>query len=134
MAFTTLTALVNALDAMTVSGVVKSHASPPNQMSTAELPLKFIGFPSEETPIISFDSTLGLRTASIELITLIAPVLHNTNRVNFPLTILLMDNIHTALKDNALLLGLDRWTSVLDTNQVGDTTYWSITTTIFVSG
>lgn len=134
MAFTTLAQLISDLDGMAVTGVVKSYGNPPQQISTAQIPLKFVAFPDTETPIISFASTGGLRAVSIELIILISPLLHNLTAANYDTSITLMDNLDAALRTNAASFGIDRWTMNMDTIQAGDANYWAIITNIFASG
>lgn len=134
MAFTTITQLVSDLNDITLTGVVKYVANPPEQISTAELPLKFIAFPEAESPITSFSSSKGLQQVSIEIAIVISPVLNNLTATNYLTATQLMDRLETALETNAANLGLDRWTMTLDTIQVGDANYWTVMANLFVSG
>lgn len=134
MAFTTITQLVSDLNDITLTGVKRYYANPPEQVNTADLPIKFIAFPEAESPIISFSSSKGLQQVSIEIAIVISPVLNSLTAANYLLSTQLMDRLEDALETNAADLGLDRWTMTLDTIQVGDANYWTVMANLFASG
>lgn len=134
MGFTTVTQLVTDLNSLTLTGVVRYVASPPEQVTTAEIPLKFVAFPETESPIISFSSAKGLRQVSIEVVVLISPVLNNITPANYLKATQIIDDLEEKLEENAADFGLDRWTITIDTVQVGEATYWAVLSNIFVSG
>ena len=134
MAFTNVATLKAQLATLTVTGVTTVFDHPMNQVNTAQLPIMFVGFPEIEEGVATFQSRPAQEIVTIELVILVGPALHNLNDANFDTSVDLMDALRDALVANADDFNLDKWNIKLSTNQLGDTTYWSVIATIIASG
>jgi len=133
MAFT-YAAFVPAFLDMTVTGVVTYADEPPNQITTAELPLMFPRFPGGNNSVQAFNGGVGLTMATVELVIVIEPVRQNMQSVNFAAALALLDNLASALTTNALTIGVDSWEMRIEQDSIGDTGYWLLIATVDGSG
>lgn len=135
MAYDNLTDLIDGLVTLDIPLVSETSRFkyPPNQVNTAQLPIMFVGFPEIDQSTGSFNGGAGQERISLEFVILVGPVLHNTNQANHSSSILIMTQLRQALEDDTMSLGLDSWNIKLSTNQLGDTTYWSIISTVMAS-
>lgn len=135
MAFTTYSALMNALGNLSVTGVTRVSASAPRQLNTADLPYMFPRVPGGESNIATHNGGRNLLRATAELVIVIEPVLQNMNNVNVATAATLIDNLTSVLASNAPSLGLDSWSIRADQEFVGgDTLYWVLVATLQLSG
>jgi hypothetical protein len=133
MAWTTVAEFVEDLHAMSIAGVARSFSYPSSQVTTAELPTKFLGFPDLTQGVETFTSGLAKTVVTIELIVLIAPVLHNLNKENYDTSVEIIDAMQSALRTNAADLSLDAWQLRVATHQMGETTFWAVSGTLTAS-
>lgn len=133
MAWETVEEFVEDLHDLVIAGVTRAYSYPMIQVSTAELPVKFLGFPEIEQAVETFVSGLAQTTVTIELIVLISPALHGLNQANYDESIAIMDAMQAALKANSLQLGLNRWTISVATHQMGETVFWAVAGTLTAS-
>ncbi len=96
---TTYTAFVTALSGLTVTGVTRKYAYPPEALSTADLPASWPQVPAGDFMPITFGTAPGLSSdLRCDLIVAYEPVGQNTSSVNFAGTLTMMDNLSAALK------------------------------------
>lgn len=132
---TTYVAFVNALEAMTVTGVTREFTSgQPATLNTADLPAQWVDLPrgTSEVATCAGDMT---RTLTADIIVAVEPVGQNTRTVNFDAVVALLDAVHTAL-DAASLGGMSHpaWTSRLAYVTVNTVDYWAIVTEVTLLG
>lgn len=137
MAFTTYAAFVAGLTGLTVTGVKRKYAAPPNQpLTTGDMPALYPGLPRGEGTLATLTGGTDLATATCDLIVVIQPVTQRGNDRNYAAALTLMDNLHMALSGAVLSLGLDSWSIRVeeiwhDGTEAG---YWAVIATVTASG
>ena len=132
MAFT-VAGFAGGLAALTITGVAEAHTEPPRVI--ARVPCSYPRLPDQDdSEIAAFNSTVGLRAASIELVILVNPILQNTQSANYSLTLDLIDALHTALAAAAATLQIDRWSIRGEWDTINSVPYWAIVATVDGSG
>ena len=132
---TTFTALVDSLEALTVTGVTKRYtAGPPAQLNSADLPAQWCDLPrGEERPAYAGAGGLD-RTLTVDLRIAVEAVGQNLRINNWPAVVALMDSIATALRTwdqtTAPLTGPCTWRSRLAVANIGGSDYWAVVTEI----
>jgi hypothetical protein len=136
MAFTTLSALVTAVTAMTVTGVNAKFAYRPRRINAAQLPILYTRLPSRKREISTLTYGQGLKQATIEIVIVVEMLNLNTQPANDALAVTLTDALGDALESNAATLGMDSYeiASGEDTLDDGTTPVQVIVATVEVSG
>ena len=123
----------DGLAALSVAGVVEQHTEPPRVI--AAVPAMYPRLPDQDnSEIAAFNSEVGLRAASIELVILVNPLLQNTQSANYSLTLDLIDALYTTLVGATATLGIDRWSIRGEWDTVNNVPYWAIVATVDGSG
>lgn len=134
MAPTTYRSFVDALEALEVTGVVRRFTSGPPAGSTgvADTPAQYVRYPvGEEAPIV-FGEQLGWPTLRAEIVILVEPVAQSTQPRNFDLSVDMMDNLSTALREatcitkSKLRVGSIR----IGEDLVAGMSYWAVFATV----
>ena len=121
----TYTSFVNALSAITVTGVKRQYTAPPSQLSSADLPAMHPQLPEHTQDVISISSNTGLFTAACELAIVIKANQQGTAAANFAECLTMLDALNSALIDNTSALNIDRW-SIRQTAVAYGDAYWTI--------
>ena len=129
---TTYAQWVTGLAGLTVTGVVKKQAYPPQQVNDADLPLLFPRLPTGGNEVIALTGGMGLKEATAELVILTRPGLLSTQKTEFPILLGLLDAVETTLTAAVLTWGLDRWSVRVEDITLGDgaTIYRAIIATV----
>ena len=122
----TYTSFVNALSAITVTGVKRQYTAPPSQLSSADLPAMHPQLPEHTQDVISILSNTGLFTVACELAIVIKANQQGTAAANFAECLTMLDALNDALTTNTAALNIDRWAMRQDGVTYGDTAYWTI--------
>jgi len=112
------------LAGMTVTGVVRKYNAPPEQINHADLPCSYPRLPEAERETVTFTALTGLRGMAIELVVVVEAVSQNLSDVNFVAAVALLDALETALAANAMAYEVDRWSTRVEADVIGDTPYW----------
>ena len=91
---------------------------PPSQVSTGSLPLMFVRNAKVTSNELSLGYTEGLAPITFEICVLVEAVRQGNQEDCYTKMRLIMDEMHTALKDNAALLRLDSY-NVYETYESG---------------
>jgi len=134
MAFTTYSAFVAALAAMTVTSVTRAYTEPPQRIASADLPVMFPRIPSGSGENESLGGTSSYSRAECELVVVLESTGQDNNSVNFPAAVTMMDNLEAAFRTNIEDIGIDSWSINVETDFVGVTEYWLIIATVEASG
>lgn len=136
MAFTTLAALVSALDGLSLTDEKKHIPYRPQRINAADLPLRYCRLPDVSRSISTLTYGQGLKEAKVEVVILVEFVDLNTLKTNDALTVTLMDELTVALEAAAATLGMDSYsmTNVIDTIAGGAQGVMAIVATVEVSG
>ena len=134
MAYTTYTAFVAALHALSVTDVTRAYAYPPNQINSNDLPIKYIRINTSGDELSTFDGTFGLSTGAAEIVILIEPTAQSNIATIYGQMTGMIDNLLAAIQTNSLALGVDRVSIEGSLEGVGDTDYWVVTATVEASG
>ena len=121
----TYTSFVNALSAITVTGVKRQYTAPPSQLSSADLPALHPQLPEHTQDIISLASSTGLFVVACEVAIVIKANQQGTAAANFAECLTMLDALNNALIDNTSALNIDRWSMRQTAVEYGDT-YWTI--------
>jgi hypothetical protein len=135
MAFTSLTALVAQIGALTVAGVKTQYAYRPRQMNAADLPLLYTRLPGSTRPLSTLTYGQDLRSATIEVVVVVQMLNLDTQAPNDALTVQLMDSLAAALEGSASALGMDSYALTTDEDTLGNgAPVQAIVATVEVSG
>lgn len=134
MAFT-YTTFVNNVAGMTISGVTRAYTSPPQQLSTADLPASYPRLPIADNQSVTLTHGRGLLTAAVEIVVVLEPYRQGTNVANFAACVTMIDAIETALATNANTYDIDRWNIIQTIEEYGvDRPHWQLVARIEGSG
>ncbi len=133
MAFTYAT-FVSNIAGMTISGV-SAKSAPPQQLSTADLPISYPRLPIADNQSVTLTHQRGLLSVAAELVVVMEPYRQGTNVANFTATVAMIDAIETAIVANASAYDIDRWNIALQIEEYGaDRPYWQLVARIEGSG
>jgi len=127
---TTYRSFVDALEALSITGVVRRYTSgpPAGAPGVGDCPFQYVRFPGgEEMPIV-FGEQLGWPTLRAELVIGVEPVAQSTQPRNFDLTVDMMDAALAALRGaTCITLSKLRVTSIrMGEDLVAGTAYWAV--------
>ena len=124
----------NALYGLTVTGVTRNYLQPPQQVSTADLPILFTRLPSgTEGPIMGV-RTGGWPTLRADVVILVEPFHQGQSSTNYALALTLMDNLSAALRAANLGEGPARWNIESRLEIIVDTPYWVVVASVESTG
>lgn len=130
---TTYVSYVNALEALTISGVTRKHTSgQPISLNTADLPGQWVDVPTGAAVPATCAGDFS-RTLVANIVIALEPVGQNKRPVNFDACVVMMDSIHTALVAYNGNSGLDApisWNSRLMFVTVNTVDYWAVVTDV----
>jgi len=137
MAITSMTTFVDALEALSVTGVVKTYEGPPRALQTANLPAMWVQIPHGEEGALTFGTHGGWPTLTADLVIAYEPVAQNLQDANFKATVTQLDNVNTALRA-ATPTGIGKsfieWTIRQDMIMIAENYYWAVIATIIARG
>lgn len=128
---TTYVAFVNALEALSLTGVKRSYThGPPASINV--LPASWVQFPSGEEPMVARGVNWPLMRA--ELVVAYEAVVQGRQPDNFDGSVAMMDTIVAAIR--AMSLGRRQPTFAIRVGivSVGDNDYWAVITTVESEG
>ena len=130
---TTYRAFVDGLEAISVTGVVRSYTQGPPSGSTGvgDCPAMYVNKPGGDERSIVFGSHGGQGTKRAEIVILVEPVAQNRQPENFDNTVDMMDNLSTALQ-NASCLTKSKlsWSMDQTTREGAGLAYWAVVATV----
>ena len=131
----TVAAFVSALSGLSITGVTRMYAFPPESVNNADLPIAYVRLPESSNEAISLTSATGTDAVMGELVVLVRADNLSMNTTNFAAMVTLIDNINAALKTAAAASNrFDRWTIRQESALVGDAGYWAIVASVEASG
>lgn len=136
MAFTTLAALVTAINGLSVSGIKTTVAYRPRRISAGQLPMLYTRIPTRKREISTLGYAQGLKAATIEIVVLVENLNLSTQATIDALTVALIDALGDVLETNAATLGMDSYEMVTDEDTIDDgaTPVQAIIASVEVSG
>lgn len=136
MAFTTLAALVSALDGLSLASEKKHIPYRPKRVNAADLPLRYCRLPDVSRDISTLTYGQGLKQGKAEVVIIVEFIDLNTQDTNDALAVTLMDELTVALEAAAATLGMDSYsmTNEIDTIAGGAQGVMAIIATVEVSG
>jgi len=133
MAATTYRSFVDALEALTITGVVRQYTQGPpvGSPGTADCPFQYVRYPGgDEVPLV-FGEQGGWPTLRADLLVCVEPVGQNLTPENFDDTVDMMDNMATALRGQSCTTKAHvTWSirQIIDT--VAGQQYWAVLATV----
>ena len=127
----TMAGLVDGLTGLSWSGITKVFGEMPQQVTTANIPYMYPRIPASSAAAATFSAAIGLRSATVELVTVVGTPSQGTNAAKFDKMVALIDSMHAVLAANALTLNIDQWTIGSEYTEDG---YWLIVATVEASG
>lgn len=127
---TTFRALVDSLETLTPTGVIKHYISgPPAALNTADLPALWLELPRGDQRAARAGAEGGNRTISLDLVVALEPVAQSTAGANWDNAVDMLDSIATALiAYSSPFMGPMTWRSRLAILEVGRLAYWGVVT------
>jgi hypothetical protein len=128
MAPLTLRSFIDALEAISVSGVKRTYQGPPVKAETVELPSQWVQFPNVSDEPLCFGVLGGWPTVRAQLVIAYEAVAQSRQPTNFDGTVDMIDTLNTAIRaiaPNANLSGL-WWTVRQSVVTVAGNTYWAL--------
>lgn len=134
MAITTLTSFVNALEALSVTGVTKTYSEgPPRSLNTAQLPAMWVQLPWADDRPLTFGTQGGWPTLRAEIVIAYEVVAQSVQTANFTGTVTQIDNLNTAIRaagaTDFCKSGVE-WEVRQDIVLVGEYQYWAVIATV----
>ena len=134
---TTFRSFVDALEALTITGVVRQYTQGPpmGAPGTADCPFQYVRYPaSDEIPLV-FGEQGGWPTLRADLVIGVEPVGQNTGFENFDDTVDMMDNVVSALQGAPCITKSHlRWSIRQAIDTVAGQQYWAVITAVEGSG
>jgi hypothetical protein len=127
MAANTLRAFVDALEAISVTGVTRRYTSGPPP-SIEDLPAQFVRLPQSSDEPFYFGAQGGWPVLRADLIICYEAVAQSTGASNFDGVIDMIDNLNTALRATSTtgaLVGLS-WSARQSIEPVAEIDYWAV--------
>lgn len=132
---TTYAAFVASINALTVTGVKRKYTSPPNRLSTADLPAMYPRLPSGAEGPVTADGQGMWPTLTAEIVIVVEPVGQNLQPTNFAAAVTMLDNLSIALRSAQLAKSKTRWTMRQQIVNYGtETNYWTLVASVTASG
>lgn len=125
---TTYTAFVNAVSALTVTGVVRKYTYPPPSVGTADVPCSFPMIPAGGDQVIAFGQggQVG-HSMRMDFVIAYEPTAQSTPESNFSGCITTMDNATTALRAMTKpVQGPFSWSMRQGIVTIGNVEYWAV--------
>lgn len=119
------------LATLSVTGVSRTYAYPPPQVSTADMPLLYVRLPQGDAPIISLTGRTGLYTLRCDVVVVMEPLPQNLTTTNYTATLTMMDALVTALDTHRAGASANDWGILSYTirgewNTIGESSYWTV--------
>ena len=134
MAAATYTQFVDAVQALSVTGVSRKYEEPPRKFNTADTPCSFVWFPSGDNAPLTFEGGRQFRKRALDLIVVYASTALTAD-APFTSTITMMDNVETALGGLSVGQSDPAWTITSRLYQeTTDRRYWAVIATITGTG
>ena len=129
MAYITMNAFVDGLEALVVSGVVRSytHGPPSGAAGVGDCPAMFVHLPAMTGAPLVFGEGGGNGTLSAQVIILVEPVAQSRNPENFDAGVDMMDALEDALRGAECAIGkIASWNIRLTELEVAGIAYWAV--------
>ena len=137
MAITTMTELLDALEALSVTGVTKTFQGPPRKLDTAQLPAKWVQLPTVEEGGMTFGTHGGWPTLRAELVIAYQAVGQDLQENNFQGAVTQLDRLLTAFRGVAPT-GMGKshleWEGRQDLVTVGEVPFWAVIAIVTARG
>ena len=136
MATATYTQFVDAVQALTITGVNRKHEEPPRNFNTADLPCSFVWFPSGDNSPLMFEGATGreFRRRALDLIVVYDSTALDAD-ADFTATVTMMDNVEAALGSLSVGQSKPNWTIRSQLyNETAKRRYWAVVATIRGTG
>jgi len=125
---TTYASFVTAVSGLTITGVTRKYAYPPQSIGTADLPASFPLIPAggDQPIIFNQGGNLG-HVMRMDFVIAYEPTAQNTNQPNFTNTVTMMDSATTALRAMTRpTQGAFSWTMRQGIVTIGNVEYWAV--------
>ena len=129
----TIQSFVNTLEDITVEGVVRHYKQgPPQSLTDADLPAKFIHLPRSTESALVFGEHGGVQSLGAEIWIPVVATVQSLQGENFDLSVRLMDNLVTALRAMGLCGLRSKWriSVVLTVRAIAEIDYWTTICTV----
>ena len=126
---TTYRSVVDALEALSITGVVRRYTSgpPAGASGVGDTPAQYVRYPGGDERALVFGEGGGLTALRTELVVLVEPVAQSTQPRNFDLTVDMMDNVAAALRRAPCTIGGKlAWSVRMGEDFVASTAYWAV--------
>lgn len=131
----TAASFITALSGLSITGVTRMFAYPPETVANADLPIAYVRLPELTNEAITFGSLPRIDNVQGELVVLIRADGLSMNTDNFSAMTTMIDNVNAALKTAAAASNrIDRWTIRQETAIVGESGFWALVATVEASG
>ena len=137
MAVTTYRSFVDALEALTITGVSKQYTQGPpvGSPTTDDCPAQFVRYPGSDEHAIVFGEQLGWPTLRADLVVLVEPVGQNLGGENFDATVDMMDAVAIALRGAPCITKSHLRVSMRQTiEEVAGQAYWAVVANVEGNG
>jgi hypothetical protein len=131
----TAASFITALSGLSITGVTRMFAYPPETVANADLPIAYVRLPELTNEAITLGSLPRIDNVQGELVVLIRADGLSMNTDNFSAMVGMIDNVNAALKTAAAASNrIDRWTIRQETAIVGESGFWALVATVEASG
>ena len=135
MGTATYSQFVDAVQALSITGVNRQYEAPPRKFNSADLPCSFVRFPRGDNDPMTFEGrTAGFRGRTLDLIVVYDSTALGAD-ADFTDTITMMDNVETALLTLSIGHSKPTWRIRSQLYQeTAERRYWAVIATIQGTG
>ena len=131
----TAASFITALSGLSITGVTRMFAYPPETVANADLPIAYVRLPELTNEAITLGSLPRIDNVQGELVVLIRADGLSMNTDNFSAMVGMIDSVNAALKTAAAASNrIDRWTIRQETAIVGESGFWALVASVEASG
>lgn len=130
MAITTYAAFVDAIEALTVTGVTKTYQGPPAALNTADLPALWCQAPKGDEAALTFTASGGWPTLTVDVFVAIEPAAQSMQAHNFARQVAALDNLAAALRTVHVCKAPLSWSIRAAMISVAGADYWGVVATV----
>ena len=131
---TTYADFIDALEALAITGVVKTFQGPPASLDTADLPARWVQMPKGKEPLLTFQTAGGWPTLTADLVVAIGPNAQDTQAANFAAQVTMLDAVAAALRGADLTKAKHTWEIRAGGVKVAGVAYWAVIATVTGKG
>lgn len=125
--------VVDDLATLPITGVKRQYSAPPQQVSTADMPLTFPRVPRGKVTVSTLSGLAASPMWAVDLVCVLEAAGQSTQPTNFSGAVGMIDAMNAALEGYAAVGCANSWEIRQDMEFIGDTAYWVLIASVEAS-